>query len=285
LEFYSFCMGLTSLEPYNKVALLCAFHCCRVMIAKAASLRFTDRMWLNFRSQFKRSRPEVAEPISLGSRQVPLLLVRHSRARRYLLRLRPDGTARVTIPRGGTQAEARQFVERNRLWLAEQFQRLQARPRQPAAWQPGSKIWFRGERVRVELVEPRQINFGGEQLTVLDAAADLRPAIEWHLRQLAVRELPPRVLAWAARHQFSVQRVTVRNQKSRWGSCSRRGTISLNWRLIQTPEFVCDYIILHELAHLRQMNHSPKFWQEVEQFCPDYRVAERWLKTQRGIVF
>jgi hypothetical protein len=76
----------------------------------------------------------------------------------------------------------------------------------------------------------------------------------------------------------------VRSQKSRWGSCSRRGTISLNWRLIQTPAFVSDYICLHELMHLRQMNHSPRFWREMERVCPDYRMAERWLKEHSGLL-
>jgi len=76
----------------------------------------------------------------------------------------------------------------------------------------------------------------------------------------------------------------VRSQKSRWGSCSRRGTISLNWRLIQTPDFVRDYIILHELAHLREMNHSPRFWRAVIEFCPGYRDAERWLRAHSDIL-
>ncbi len=88
----------------------------------------------------------------------------------------------------------------------------------------------------------------------------------------------------ASRNGFTVNRVTVRNQRTRWGSCSRRGTISLNWRLIQTPDYVRDYIALHELAHLRHMNHSRRFWQEVERLCPDYRSAERWLKQNRGIL-
>ena len=108
--------------------------------------------------------------------------------------------------------------------------------------------------------------------------------IETHLRQLATRELPPRVREFAAQHQIEVTRITVRNQKSRWGSCSRRGTISLNWRLIQTPDFVRDYIILHELAHRRHMNHSVRFWSEVERLCPDFRTAERWLKTHRDFL-
>jgi len=104
------------------------------------------------------------------------------------------------------------------------------------------------------------------------------------LHGLAARELPPRVLALAAQHDLTVHRVTVRNQRSRWGSCSRRGTISLNWRLVQTPETVRDYIILHELAHLRQMNHSSKFWAEVERFCPAYLEAEQWLKEHRNFL-
>ncbi len=229
-------------------------------------------------------RPVPAGPLLLGSTEVPLLLVRHPRARRYLLRLRPDGVARVTIPRGGTLTEARQFVERNRAWLEEQIQRLKTHPRHPVRWQAGSEIWFRGQLTRIEVTAPGQLRMGGETLKVKPEEADFRPAIEMQLRQMAARELPPHVLEFAARHGLSVQRVTVRNQKSRWGSCSRRGTISLNWRLIQTPELVRDYIILHELAHLRQMNHSEKFWQEVEQLCPHFRDAERWLKDHRELL-
>lgn len=88
----------------------------------------------------------------------------------------------------------------------------------------------------------------------------------------------------AALHGMRVPRVSVRNQKSRWGSCSRKGTISLNWRLIQTPGFVCDYILIHELAHLSQMNHSDQFWREVEAMCPDYRNAERWLWHHKEVL-
>jgi len=82
----------------------------------------------------------------------------------------------------------------------------------------------------------------------------------------------------AALHNLPVRRVTVRNQRSRWGSCSRRGTISLNWRLVQAPDFVRDYIVLHELAHLKEMNHSRRYWGEVARLCPDFPAAECWLK-------
>jgi len=222
--------------------------------------------------------------LRVGSRCVPLLIVRNPRARRYLLRVRPDGTARVTIPRGGSLAVARQFVDRHHAWLERQLARLQAQPRTPAAWQAGTEILFRGECVRIEAGEPGWIRFGAESLRVADPDADLRPVIGAHLRKLATRELPPRVLALAAQHGLTVRRVTVRNQRTRWGSCSRRGTVSLNWRLIQTPPFVQEYICLHEILHLREMNHSGRFWREVERACPEYRTAERWLKQHSKLL-
>jgi predicted metal-dependent hydrolase len=78
--------------------------------------------------------------------------------------------------------------------------------------------------------------------------------------------------------------VLVRNQRTRWGSCSARRTISLNWRLIQTPPFVRDYIIVHELMHLREMNHSQRFWHQVARAYPRWREAEAWLKQHRRLL-
>jgi predicted metal-dependent hydrolase len=234
--------------------------------------------------KFKRPLRPTTDALQVGARAVPLLMVHHPRARRYLLRLRPDGTVRVTIPRRGTISAARDFALRNVGWLEQQFQRLAARPKTPVSWNPGTEILFRGEQVRIEVDADGSIRFGTERLGLSKAAADLRPAIQKHLRQLASRELPRRVMELAAIHGVSVSRVSVRNQRSRWGSCSRRGTISLNWRLIQSPVFVRDYIIVHELAHRRQMNHSEKFWQEVARLCPDYLEAERWVKQHAKLL-
>lgn len=178
---------------------------------------------------------------------------------------------------------AREFVQRNARWLEQQLQQWETRPQKTHSWQVGSEILFRGESARIEAGEPGWIHFGGETLKA-NPETNLRPVIERHLRQLATAELPPRLLELATRHGLTVRRVTVRNQRTRWGSCSRRGTISLNWRLIQTPAFVQDYIHLHELAHLIEMNHSERFWRQVERICPDYRTAERWLKQNRNLL-
>jgi predicted metal-dependent hydrolase len=222
-----------------------------------------------------------------GTRNQPVVFVRHPRARRYILRLRPDGTARVTIPRGGSTAAARDFVFRQATWIQTQWERLKANPPRPSVWRVGSEFLFRGETVRIEAGangDVGTVRFGTESLRVEDVGTDLRPPIERHLWGLAARELPPRLLAYARVLQLPVRRVTVRNQRTRWGSCSRRGTISLNWRLIQTPPFVRDYICLHELMHLREMNHSSRFWREVEAACPYYRAAEGWLKAHAALL-
>jgi predicted metal-dependent hydrolase len=221
--------------------------------------------------------------LSVNGREIPVTIVRSRRARRYVLRLRADGVARLTVPRHGTVAEAWQFAQRQSAWLERQWQHLAARPARSNEWPAGTEIFFRGERVKIE-TDGEAVRLGSETIRTRDAGADLRPAIEKYLRALAARELPARTLEFAALHQLAVRRVTVRGQQSRWGSCSSKGGISLNWRLVQTPPFVRDYIILHELMHLRQMNHSTRFWQEVERVCPDYRRAKQWLKENPGIL-
>jgi hypothetical protein len=220
------------------------------------------------------------EALTVGGRLVPLRFVRHVRARRYVLRVDRDGAARVTVPRAGSLAEARRFAEGQTGWIERQLAR-QAGTVAPRAWGPDTSFFFRGERVTPALTinaGREELRFGDQTLFAAQAGTDLRPLVEAHLRALSGAELPPRVLEYAAVHQLVVRRVQVRAQRSRWGSCSRRGTISLNWRLIQTPPFVRDYIILHELMHLREMNHSARFWREVERVCPYFNEAERWLK-------
>lgn len=232
-------------------------------------------------------RSQDEEFLAAGAHRVPMILIRNQRSRRYVLRLQSDGVARVTVPRGGTEAEARRFAKRNEQWLERQFEKLAARPKLRQQWLVGTEILFRGETVKIEAGangEIGLIRFGTEVLSVSDVREDLRSAVELYLWKLAAIELPPVALHYSAIHQLAVRRITVRNQRSRWGSCSRQCTISLNWRLVQTPPFVRDYIILHELMHLRQMNHSPRFWREVEQVCPDYEKAEGWLKKHSTLL-
>jgi len=125
----------------------------------------------------------------------------------------------------------------------------------------------------------------GDRVVRVSNLEDIRPEIERDMRQLARERLVPRLHQLAANHGLTVARVTIRNQRSRWGSCSRARAIALNFRLVQMPPDVCEYVLLHELMHIRQQNHGPRFWALVEQACPDYREAERWLRIQGRSLF
>lgn len=226
----------------------------------------------------KPERPSVPPPTDTP---FDIRFVRRTRARRYILRVLTGGEVTVTIPRRGSQREARAFAEKHRRWIEAQRLRLS---KQPAArtWEDGTRIWFRGERVtlRVSMDDGRQIvRFADQELTIGDANGSLQIPIEHHLRRLAMAELPLRLSELAAEHSLRVARVSIRNQRSRWGSCSSRGQVSLNWRLIQMPQDVTEYVMLHELMHLHQPNHSHRFWRLVANVCPRYKDAIRWIKT------
>ncbi len=218
--------------------------------------------------------------IEVGEQSLSIVFVRNRKARRYILRLLPGGTARVTIPRGGTIEHAVEFARKNTRWLQRQILRA------PPEWRNGSDIFLRGSPERLEVVPNGNgfhVAFAGARLQVA-SEAEARRIIEKHLRDLASEELVPRTLELARQHDLEVRSVQIRNQRSRWGSCSARRTLSLNWRLIQTPEFVRDYIIIHELMHLREMNHSSRFWAHVAAACPDYAEAERWLRKNARLL-
>ena len=228
-----------------------------------------------------------ADFIEIHSHVMPIHYRRHGRARNYVLRLHANKTVVVTVPRQGTKKFARQFVASRRSWLEKQWTILETRKAPPHDLRPGMEILLHGRAVTLE-VHPQgegwELRAGAERTPVTRPDGNLRPALERHLRGMAKSFLVGRVEQLATAHGSKVRRIVVRNQKSRWGSCSCQGTISLNWRLIQLPEQVRDYIIIHELMHLRQLNHSPQFWSEVARACPEYRSAEEWLKQNSGQV-
>lgn len=102
------------------------------------------------------------------------------------------------------------------------------------------------------------------------------------LADQAVEYIPKRVKYYAEKENFVYNKITIKNLVSRWGSCSTKGNLNFNCLLMLTPDYVIDYIVVHELCHLREMNHSEKFWAEVEKIMPDYQRAELWLKQNGG---
>jgi predicted metal-dependent hydrolase len=178
-----------------------------------------------------------------AGRSHAIVFVRHRRARRYILRVLPDGTARVTLPRWGVKRDAEAFAAANRDWIEQQ----------------------RARRLRCRSTP---------------AAGPLRPLVERWYRERAQRELPARLLQLAQLHDIGVTRISIRDQRSRWGACSASGTITLNWRLVRAPEFVRDYVLLHELMHRRELNHSRRFWRLIAACCPRHAEARHWLRKE-----
>ena len=222
---------------------------------------------------------DAAAPEPAVTGVAAVAFVRSARARRYILRVAPDGSARVTIPRRGSQREAERFLNANVDWLARQRERMRrvARSRDEA-WQVGSTVLFRGSRVRIQRTGDGAALALGTEVVHADPSRMPRTRLVAHLRALAVRELPARVQEIAARIGLVPTRVMVRDQRSRWGSCSPSGTVSLNWRLVQMPPSVADYVIVHELVHLDQPNHSRRFWRRVRQACTWTDEARAWLR-------
>jgi len=216
-----------------------------------------------------------------------VVFVRSARARHYRLTLRKDGLGVATIPARGSEREAQRFVDHHRDWLERARARQARRPRAEELWTLGTAVLWRGELTEIRLAsggERPAVCLAADVFRVAGTGGNLRAVLEAHFVRRARIELPARTWELSAETGVDLKHVTVRNQRSRWGSCSAGGTVSLNWRLVQTPETVRDYIIYHELMHLREMNHSSRFWGRVAEVCPWWREAERWLKRNGSLL-
>ncbi len=226
-------------------------------------------------------------PPAGGAAPDGIVFQRSHKARNYRLTLKRDGTAVATIPLRGSEREALRFVEQHQDWLERARARQARKPRGAEVWVIGTHVLWRGEMMEVRIAaagERPQVCLAADIFRVPAFDGDLRPTLEAHFARRGKVELPARTWELSALTGVEVKHVTVRDQRSRWGSCSANGTISLNWRLVQTPESVRDYIIYHELMHLREMNHSARFWARVEEVCPGWREAEHWLKRNGSLL-
>jgi predicted metal-dependent hydrolase len=226
------------------------------------------------------SEPQAIEIVF--DRSIYLVRVRrHRQARRYTLRIQAATRDVVlTIPPRGTLKEARDFAQKHGGWIAARLGRLP----EAAPFDHGVVVPLRGvphrivHRNGVRGTVWAETAAGGDRLLcVAGHAVHVRRRIGDFLRREAKRDLETASLRFAADLGVAVRRVVVRDQSSRWGSCSTTGVLSYSWRLILTPSFVLNYLAAHEVAHLVEMNHSPRFWRIVRRVCPDHERAKAWL--------
>ncbi len=211
----------------------------------------------------------------LDGQRIPYRLVRSPRTRRITIRVTAEGVS-VTAPRRISDAGVERALRADPGWLAGALARAAAQAPPPLAAE--SELPYLDGVLRVAVGGVRAPRREGGVLLLPDGA-DLEGAAERWYRAQARRHLGALVDDWAARIGVTPTGLSVRGQRSRWGSASARGVIALNWRLMLAPARVGEYVVVHELAHLVHMDHSPRFWALVESHWPGHRDDRAWLRA------
>jgi predicted metal-dependent hydrolase len=233
----------------------------------------------------------------IENKEIPFELRRSAKARRMHIRVKP-GQVEVVAPVKVRRPLIEAFVHENRFWIENKLAELEEKlrdnpPPRSIPLVTGARIPFRGSHACLTVLEkdnhriPHVAFEGNLQVTVPEglAAEDKEETVktvlkDWLLERLRcdVDEISAR---FSRRLNVSPQRIRFRRQKTRWGSCSAKGSINLNWHLVFVPEPILEYVVVHELCHLRHLNHSPDFWALVESQIPDYKTCIKWLKEYR----
>jgi len=204
--------------------------------------------------------------------------VRYSQKAKYLrLQINPSTGLEVVIPYRCKTEEAEKFILKKQDWI---LKHLKTPP-------IIDELTYFGSRIEIKqkfdlFLESHKLRFVQNKLMVESppgSKADINSLYNIWLKHSARLYLPARTRMLAEKYNFSFERITIRNQKTRWGSCSTSGSISLNYRLMRYRKEIIDYVIIHELCHTRQMNHSKIFWKLVEEIVPGYRALKRELKS------
>ena len=218
-----------------------------------------------------------------GSQIYSVRLRRHRRARRYTLRIHPsEREAILTMPPRGTIADAKDFAQRHGGWIAARLGRLP----KAAPFLPGTVVSLRGVAHKIVhraghrgTVWTEMRESGERILCVAGDAEHIERRVHDYLKREARKDLQKASTSYAQALGVKVRRLSIRDQSSRWGSCTSAGSLSFSWRLILAPPYVLDYLAAHEVAHLVEMNHSMRFWRVVGKVCDHVERAKTWLDT------
>ena len=231
--------------------------------------------------------------VSAGARRVEYTLIQAAR-RDMLFQALPEAGIRVYAPKGMRLRDIDQMVRER----AEELTAMQREVEQRLAEHrlahrmvDGSPILIEGKRHALRLRQGQRrtgrVSEGEYMLTLPEPDDDeaVRAAIRSTLSAMALKRIRERLDYYVPRVGRAPGRVAIRDQKSRWGSCSQKGNVNFNWKLIMAPPQALDYVVIHELCHLYEFNHSPRFWALVEAQLPDYAVWKKWLKDHGRELF
>jgi predicted metal-dependent hydrolase len=208
-----------------------------------------------------------------------------------------DGNLIVKAPLWVAKRETDRFVESKRDWILATSKRLQMAREKEAALrlqlENGDELYYLGEKrvlivVREDRSRTKIKDVCGRLVMTVPYEADYaykREQLEKWYRKQALCVFKEKAREFAVTIGVSFQDIHIKDQKSRWGSCSSKGNLNFNWRILMAPEPVCDYVIIHELCHLVYMDHSADFWHLVEQLCPSYRQYKKWLRDRADLLY
>lgn len=217
----------------------------------------------------------------------PEIEIIRKRVKRMTLRIRTEDERIIcTIPWYVSKAETMEFIKKNTPWIEKQKHKLRQLRSLHIHREPGTLLYM-GESYRVVTV-PNATNPGivNHEEMIIISSIDPEDALhrkEWYRLQ-AHEVLPPLIQESAKLHGFAYKKISIKHQKSKWGSCSVDGSLHFNAKMLLCPEHVINYLIIHELAHTREFHHGEKFWQLVESCCPNYLEAEKYLRTTGRIL-
>lgn len=229
----------------------------------------------------------LEEEITLEDRVIPYKIRRSSKAKNVRLKIGEGTRLEIVVPENYPLANVSELLHQKEKWILSKLQFMEelAAQKKAALDDAFTKIRYLGKDYWVVVIldnsSPIRIELKEEKayLTLPQNRDELiKQVIEAWYRWAARSLFEERVNLWAEKMHVSYNTIFVKNQKTRWGSCSRRKNLSFNLRIIMAPLEVVDYIIIHELAHLKEMNHSKRFWQVLEEYCPGYKKHLEWLK-------
>lgn len=247
-----------------------------------------------FKSRKSPSPKPLLRELEIDGMTVPIVLRRNARARRFILKIaQTSRQVMLTLPRNGSETEAMDFAISQSHWIKSRI----ARQPDTVAFEADAHIPLRGEMHALKHLpgqrgtvwtkeEPDRSQsdihaLHAENIPLIYVAGDerhlARRVRDW-LKKQARLDLAQRVDVHAKNLDLKPARITIRDQTTRWGSCSSSGVLSFSWRLILAPPFVLDYVAAHEVCHLKEMNHGPQFWELVDMALEDRHPAQNWLK-------
>ena len=220
---------------------------------------------------------DAPDMLEIGAHQVPFKVRRNRRAKRMYLRYHPaDHTFSLTLPQRTRIEEGVRFVSSKSDWIAQTLQHTPMRK----TYRPGMLLPILGQMTRLvsDPDLPAPFALRDDTLMIGAGSGSFAKRTEAALKKIVRHELSELADFKAQQLNKTVNRITLRDTRSRWGSCSSARNLMFSWRLVFAPYEVLDYVVSHEVAHLRHMNHSARFWLCVESICPDYLAWKDWLR-------